>query len=91
MTDPRSQSSRTDTRFTAIDDAVTLLKLLPPVERIAWPLEPGDDELVADALQWLARWAPRASVAFKAHRAEQRRLAREQALQARAQPNGDDS
>lgn len=71
MPEPQS-SPRTDTRFAAIDDAVTLLKLLPPVDEIAWPLEMGDEDTVAVGLQWLADWAPRANAAHKRHAREQR-------------------
>lgn len=71
MPDPQS-SPRTDTRFAAIDDAVALLQLLPPVDEIAWPLELGDEETVAAGLQWLAEWAPRANGAHKRHMRERR-------------------
>jgi len=64
--DERSPA-RTDTRFAAIDDAVTLLKLLPPPADIAWPTETGDVEIVTDALQWLAAWAPAARASHRAH------------------------
>jgi hypothetical protein len=74
MTSARSEPSpsRTDTRFATIDDAVALLKLLPPVERIAWPLEPGDEQTVADALDWLAAWTPPARAAFRRQRRARR-------------------
>jgi hypothetical protein len=75
MTSARSEPgapSRTDTRFATIDDAVALLNLLPPVERIAWPTEPGDEQTVAEALDWLAEWTPRARAAFKRHRRDAR-------------------
>jgi hypothetical protein len=72
--DPRPPE-RIDTRFTTIDDAVTLLGLLPPVERIAWPEEPGDEQVIADALAWLTAWAPQANRAFKLHLRERRRAA----------------
>lgn len=59
---------RNDMRFAAIDDAVALLKLLPVVDDIVWPTDEGDVQVVADALSWLAGWAPRANAAFKRHR-----------------------
>jgi hypothetical protein len=72
--------SRADTRFATIDDAVALLKLLPPdVETIAWPVDEGDIQVVGDALSWLARWAPRANSAFKSYRRDARRVARDDA------------
>lgn len=80
MTSSRSEPrppSRTDTRFATIDDAVALLNLLPPVDRIAWPVEPGDEQVVAEALDWLADWAPAARAAFKQHRRDVRRAARD--------------
>lgn len=76
--------SRTDTRFAAIDDAVTLLRMLPPVDDIAWPTEPGDNDTVTDGLRWLAEWAPAAKAAHRRHLAAQRTAAR--AARAARQP-----
>lgn len=77
MPEPQRSPARTDTRFAAIDDAVNLLQLLPPVEAIAWPAELGDEQTVAEGLQWLAEWAPRANAAHKRHRREQRAARRQ--------------
>jgi hypothetical protein len=68
--------SRADTRFANIDDAVALLKLLPDVERIAWPVDEGDIQVVGDALSWLAHWSPKANAAFKSYRRDARSVAR---------------
>lgn len=73
--DDRSPA-RTDTRFAAIDDAVTLLKLLPAPWDIAWPDEQGDVEVVTDALQWLVAWAPAARSSLRAHERSRREAAR---------------
>lgn len=70
------QHTSSDTRFELIDDAVTLLRLLPDPDAIAFPGEPGDLDVVTDALAWMGEWLPKARAALKRHVAEQRRRPR---------------
>ena len=64
--------SAEDIRFGVVEDAVTLLQMLPRLDEIVWPTEEGDVEAVAEWLKWLAAWAPPANAAFKRHRRELR-------------------
>lgn len=61
-----------DLRFGVIEDAATLLEMLPPIERIVWPTDPGDLDAVGEALAFIARWAPEANRTFKRRRRELR-------------------
>lgn len=76
MTPPPLPPARFDTRFAAIDDARALLEMLPPPDKIVWPRDPGDEQTIAEALDWIADWAPKARREFKRHRREQRDAAR---------------
>jgi hypothetical protein len=68
-----------DTRFAVIEDAADLLKMLPAAENIVWPTDPGDQQAVDEALQWLSAWLPR----VKAARRLQRRMVKERAAAVR--------
>ncbi len=57
-----------DTRWAVIEDAVALLQMLPPADRIAWPSEAGDLEAVDEALAWMSTWLPRVKAARREHR-----------------------
>jgi len=62
----------TDTRFTAIEDAAALLRLLPAAEHIAWPVDAGDVIAVDEALRLIAGWLPVARKSWNLHKRELR-------------------
>ena len=61
----------TDTRFTAIEDAAALLRLLPAAEHIAWPVDAGDVIAVDEALRLIAGWLPVARKSWNLHRSSE--------------------
>jgi hypothetical protein len=63
-----------DLRFAHIEEGVQILKMLPAPGRIAWPTDEGDLEVVGEAVEWLARFAPALARAWREHRRERRRL-----------------
>lgn len=63
-----------DARFELIEDAVSLLKMLPAPEQLVFPEDPGDVEAIGEAIEWFAKWTPQMSRAWKQHTAAVRRL-----------------
>ena len=57
-----------DTRFSAIENAHQLIRLLPPVARIRWPVEPGDVDALDEAMAGLKAWLPKADAAWRQHK-----------------------
>jgi hypothetical protein len=63
-----------DLRFAHIEEGVQILRMLPAPGRIVWPTDEGDLEVVGEAVEWLARFAPALARAWREHRRERRRL-----------------
>jgi hypothetical protein len=72
---PPPAADPSDTRFQAIEDAVSLLQVLPDIEECPFPVDEGDIEAIGEAVAWLVEWTPRLSRAWKAHVAATRRRA----------------
>lgn len=66
-----------DTRFSAVENAYALIRLLPPAARIRWPVEPGDVDAMDEAMNGIKDWLgtpkrPGAFAAWKRHKRELR-------------------
>jgi hypothetical protein len=61
-------AAQNDSRFEAIEDAVSLLQAIPMPEQLPLPTEPGDIEALGESIEWLEGWLPRLSAAWKRHR-----------------------
>lgn len=61
-----------DLRFAYIEEGVQILQMLPAADRVVWPTEDGDLEVVGEAVEWLAKFAPQLARAWREHRRSQR-------------------
>ena len=82
MTSPPEAPGR-DTRFSTIEDAAALLRLLPAAEKIAWPVEPGDVAELDATLRWLGEWLPKARRSWRGHKALLPKRGKLRAIEAR--------
>lgn len=64
----------TDTRFAVVEDAADLLRMLPPAERIVWPVEAGDVAAVEEALRWMTVQLPLVRASLRSHKRQLRSL-----------------
>lgn len=61
-----------DARFELIEDAVSLLRMLPSPDDMAFPLDPGDVESIGEAIDFLREFTPKLARAWKQHQAATR-------------------
>lgn len=71
---PPAGDPSSDLRFAHIEEAVQLLKTLPSPDRIVWPVDGGDMDATAEAVEWLAKFAPALARAWREHKRSHRRL-----------------
>jgi hypothetical protein len=67
-----------DIRFSRIENAADSLVTLPALDKLIWPVEPGDVRRMDLAFAFLTEWLPAAKAAWKAHKALLAKAARQE-------------
>jgi len=62
-----------DIRYSRIENAASSLQTLPALDKLLWPVEPGDVAAMDEAFVFLSEWLPAAKASWRAHKARLKR------------------
>lgn len=62
-----------DIRYSRIENAASSLQTLPALDKLLWPVEPGDVAAMDESFAFLSDWLPAAKASWRAHKARLKR------------------